>query len=111
MAIILAGKHSYPKCLSSWKSTTKFHYRLTLWYSICMSPESSASSAYPNEDLYLQCILIIGPCTVFSSGMHQPHFNLISACIHLSIGIPYYPAYNTHPIDNTHPLPKSLSHM
>ena len=25
--------------------------------------------------------------------------------------IPYYPAYNTHPIDNTHPLPKSLSHM
>ena len=26
-------------------------------------------------------------------------------------GLPYYPAYNTHPIDNTHPLPKSLSHM
>ena len=24
--------------------------------------------------------------------------------------VPYYPAYNTHPIDNTHPLPKSLSH-
>ena len=23
----------------------------------------------------------------------------------------YYPAYTPHPIDNTHPLPKSLSHM
>ena len=25
--------------------------------------------------------------------------------------VPYYPAYTLHPIDNTHPLPKSLTHM
>ena len=26
-------------------------------------------------------------------------------------GLPYYPAYTPHPIDNMHPLPKSLSYM
>ena len=37
--------------------------------------------------------------------------DLLCGDVTLNTHLPYYPAYNTHPIDNTHPLPKSLPHM